>query len=138
MGSRNDGLYVLWRWSGCKQTCTRDARLDPQCAITGGIAKRKHREHELDILPGQRTQIEIRYEIFAVVLFAECPEVTHDSIGELIIHAQQHATGCRATFTVNDPLEAVAVLHSEGWIDRADITIVDILWDRQQAGVQRG
>jgi len=117
---------------------SHNARLHPERAVTGGITERKHSENKFDILPSQRAEIKINDEIFSIILFAECPEVAHESIGELIVHAQKHAAGCRAAFAVDDPLEAVTVLHFEGWVDRADIPIVDVLWSHQQAGVQRG
>ena len=71
-----------------------------------------------------------------VISFAERPEFTHDPVGKLIIHAQQHATGRSASFTVDDGLEPVAALNLEGWIDRTNIAVVDILWNRDEAGVE--
>ena len=108
---------------------SRNTRLNPQGAITGGVAKRKDRDYELDILPSQRTEIEINSEVFAIVLFAKCPEVTDESIGELIVHAQEHAAGGGAEFAADDRLEAVSIFYFEGWIDRADISIALVFRD---------
>src|SRR4030095_1024750 len=67
--------------------------LHPQSAIIGGIAKRENGEHKFHSLPSERTQIQIHGEVLPIIFFAECPEIPHDAIGKLIIHAQEHATG---------------------------------------------
>jgi len=116
----------------------RDTRLNPQGAVTRSVTERQHGNYELDILPCQGTQVEIDSEIFAIILFAECPEIVDKSIGELIVHSQEHSAGSCAEFTANNRLEAVSALNFEGRINRADIAVIDILRDQQQTGTKCG
>ena len=81
-----------------------DTRLNPQGAITRRLPKRKNREYKANILPGKRTQIKVNVEILSIVLLTECPEVAHNSIAQLIVHAVQNTTGGGTPFTVDDRL----------------------------------
>jgi hypothetical protein len=115
-----------------------NARLHPEGAIVGGIAQREDSQNQFHIPPGERTEIQINRKVLPIIFFAEGPKVVHDSIGELIIHAQEHTAGCGAAFAIDNCLEAVTALNLEGWIYCPDVTVIGILWNDDQAGTEHG
>ena len=118
---------ILWNWSN--DVISQDARLDPQSAVPGGLSERENCEYKPDILTGKGAEIEIHRNISSIILFAECPELTNNSIGKLVIDPYENATCSGIVLSSDNCLEMVALLNLERWIDTSDIPVEDILRD---------
>lgn len=54
----------------------------------------------------------------------------------MIVKTEQYTTGCCAAFAIDDPLEAVTILHLERRVDTTDISVEQVLRSGQKAGLQ--
>ena len=69
-----------------------------------------------------------------LISFAECPEISHETVSQLIIQTEEDSAGGCSVLTVDNCLEVIAVLNSVRGIYSTNVTVEYILRCRQQAG----
>ncbi len=125
-----------WCGSGrCASACAGDDGIHPQGTVTGRRTVGGDDKNELDILTGERAQIQVDVIRQAFIFLTEGPEGFNRTGSDLIIEAVGDVTVRRSVFTANGRLEAVAALHAEGWIDRLHISVRDVIRREQQTRI---
>ncbi len=122
------------RRGGLRGTGPHDARRAPESAVQSGRAGGVHSQDEADPLPGQPAEIDIGAVETALIGLFPGPERLLAAGGSQVIHAESDIAAARPELTIDQGLEAVALLDLDLRIDGLQPAIELVLRDGEQPG----
>ena len=107
-------------------------RPNPERSVTRCDACGQHGQDEFHVPASQRIQGYIDRIVLALISLEEWPPECPDRlVTGLVIKAEGYITIPRAAFAVDDRAEPVPSLYTERWEETLNISVLNILWERE-------